>query len=142
ACARLCGYLIGKGIPKDVVLAIVRHWNEKNRPSLPDHEVAATVESVCRTARRRSTIPQSRPQHGGTWQASTSPFNLVNIREYMAHYGNNQVSWLVQDWLPEATIGFVVAPPGSYKTWLAFDMAASVATGTPFLGKYPVQRTG
>jgi len=49
---------------------------------------------------------------------------------------------LVQDWLPEATIGFVVAPPGSYKTWLTFDMAVSVATGTPFLGKYPVQRTG
>src|SRR5690606_13222917 len=65
-----------------------------------------------------------------------------NIREYMAHHGSSQVSWLVQDWLPEATIGFVVAPPGSYKTWLAFDMAVSVATGTPFLGKYPVQRTG
>jgi DNA-binding transcriptional ArsR family regulator len=49
---------------------------------------------------------------------------------------------LIQDWLPEATIGFVVASPGSYKTWLTFDVAVSVATGTPFLGKYPVQRTG
>lgn len=142
ACARLCGYLIGKGMPKDVVLTIIRQWNEKNRPSLPDHEVAATVESVCRTARRRGTVPQSRPQDSGTGQASTSPFSVVNIRDYMAHYGGNQVSWLVQDWLPEATIGFVVAPPGSYKTWLTFDMAVSVATGTPFLGKYPVQRTG
>jgi DNA-binding transcriptional ArsR family regulator len=60
----------------------------------------------------------------------------------MVHHGNNQVSWLVQDWLPEAAIGFVVAPPGSFKTWLTFDMAVSVATGTPFLGEYPVQRTG
>lgn len=142
ACARLCGYLIGKGMPKDVVLAIIRQWNEKNRPSLPDHEVVATVESICRTVRRRGTVPQSRSQDGSTGQTSTSPFSVVNIREYMAHYGSNQVSWLVQDWLPEATIGFVVAPPGSYKTWLAFDMAVSVATGTPFLGKYPVQRTG
>ncbi len=142
ACARLCGYLIGKGMPKDVVLAIVRQWNEKNHPSLPDHEVAATVESVCKTARRRNTVPQSQPQDGGTGQASTSPFNVVNIREYMAHYGSNRVSWLIQDWLPEATIGFVVAPPGSYKTWLTFDIAVSVATGTPFLGEYPVQRTG
>jgi len=142
ACARLCGYLIGKGMPKDVALAIVRQWNEKNRPPLPDHEVAATVESVCKTARRRGAVPQSQPQDGGAGQASTSPFGVVNIREYMAHHGSSQVSWLVQDWLPEATIGFVVAPPGSYKTWLAFDMAVSVATGTPFLGKYPVQRTG
>jgi len=142
ACARLCGYLIGKDIPKDVVLAIIRQWNEKNYPPLSNHEVAATVESVCKTARRRSTVPQGRPQDSSTGQASTSPFNIVNIREYMAHHGSNQVSWLVQDWLPEATIGFVVAPPGSFKTWLAFDMAVSVATGMPFLGEYPVQRTG
>ena len=140
-CARLCGYLIGKGMPKDVVLTIIRQWNEKNRPPLPDHEVAATVESVYKTARRRGAIPQNRSQDGGTGQASTSPFSVINVREYMAHHGTNQVSWLVQDWLPEATIGFVVAPPGSYKTWLTFDMAVSVATGTPFLGKYPVQRT-
>ena len=142
ACARLCGYLIGKGMPKDVALAIIRQWNEKNRPPLPDHEVAATVESVCKTARRRGTVPQSQSQDDGTRRTSTSPFSVVNIREYMAHHGSSQVSWLVQDWLPEATIGFVVASPGSYKTWLTFDVAVSVATGTPFLGKYPVQRTG
>ena len=142
ACARLCGYLIGKGMPKDVVLAIIRQWNEKNRPPLPDHEVAATVESVCKTARRRGTVPQSQSQDDDTRRMSTSPFSVVNIREYMTHHGSSQVSWLIQDWLPEATIGFVVASPGSYKTWLTFDVAVSVATGTPFLGKYPVQRTG
>ena len=142
ACARLCGYLIGKGVPKDVVLTIVRQWNEKNRPPLSDHEVAATVESVYKTANRRGPVSQNQPQDGGTGQVSTSPFSVVNIREYMVHHGSNQVSWLVQDWLPEAAIGFVVAPPGSFKTWLTFDMAVSVATGTPFLGEYPVQRTG
>ena len=142
ACARLCGYLFGKGMPKDVVLTIVRQWNEKNRPPLPDHEVVTTVESVYKTAHRKGIVSQSQPQDGGTGQASASPFNVVDIQEYMVRHGSNQVSWLVQDWLPEATIGFVVAPPGSYKTWLTFDMAVSVATGTPFLGKYPVQRTG
>ena len=35
ACARLCGYLIGKDMPKDVVLAIARRWNEKNRIPFP-----------------------------------------------------------------------------------------------------------
>ena len=107
-CARLCGYLFGKGMPKDVVLTIIRQWNEKNRPPLPDHEVAATVESVYKTARRRGPVSQNQPQDGGTGQVSTSPFSVVNIREYMVHHGNNQVSWLVQDWLPEAAIGFVV----------------------------------
>ncbi len=142
ACARLCGYLFGKGMPKDVVLTIIRQWNEKNHPPLPDHEVVATVESVCKTAHRKGTVSQNQSQNSGTGQVSTSPFSVVSIQEYMVHYGSSQVSWLVQDWLPEATIGFVVAPPGSYKTWLTFDVAVSVATGTPFLGKYPVQRTG
>jgi biotin operon repressor len=142
ACARLCGYLFGKDIPKDVVFAIIRQWNEKNHPPLPDHEVAATVESVCKTAHRKGTVSQNQSQNSGTGQVSTSPFSVVSIQEYMVHYGSSQVSWLVQDWLPEATVGFVVAPPGSYKTWLTFDMAVSVATGTPFLGEYPVQRTG
>ena len=141
ACAKLCGYLIGKGIPKDVVLTIIRQWNEKNHPPLSSHEVVTTVESVYKTAYRKGTTSQSQPRDS-TRQASTSPFGVVNIREYMTHHGSSQVSWLVQDWLPEATIGFVVAPPGSYKTWLTFDMAVSVATGTPFLGKYPIQRTG
>ena len=129
-------------MPKDVVLTIIRQWNEKNHPPLPDHEAVATVESVCKTAHRKGTVSQNQSQNSGTGQVSTSPFSVVSIQEYMVHYGSNQVSWLVQDWLPEATIGFVVAPPGSYKTWLTFDMAVSVATGTPFLGKYPVQRTG
>jgi DNA-binding transcriptional ArsR family regulator len=142
ACARLCGYLFGKGMPKDVVLTIIRQWNEKNRPPLPDYEVVTTVESVYKTAHRRGIVPQGQPQDGGTGQASTSPFSVVSIQEYMVRHGSGQVSWLVQDWLPEATIGFVVAPPGSFKTWLTFDMAVSVATGTSFLGKYPVQRTG
>src|SRR5690606_37854799 len=58
------------------------------------------------------------------------------------YYSVEQVPWLVDEWLPEATIGFVVAPPGSYKTWLAFDMVVAIASGKPFLGKYPVNRTG
>src|SRR5690606_15547414 len=88
ACARLCGYLIGKDSPKDVVLDIIRQWNEKNRPPLPNHEVAATVDSVHKTASRRGTVLQSRSQDSGAGQVPTRPLSVVNIREYMAYHGS------------------------------------------------------
>jgi hypothetical protein len=44
--------------------------------------------------------------------------------------------------MPDHTIGFLVSPPATYKTWVTFDLAVSVAGGKPFLGKHEVGRTG
>src|SRR5690606_35331347 len=137
-CARLAGYYFAKGIPRDVALAMLFDWNHKNRPPLPEEEVRRTVESVYKTARRRE---QHRPPERAD-QKATQGFSVVQLADYMRYYSIEQVPWLVDEWLPEATIGFVVAPPGSYRTWLAFDMVVDVASGKPFLGKYPVNRTG
>jgi hypothetical protein len=52
------------------------------------------------------------------------------------------VSWLVDEWLPDASITFLVSPPESYKTWMLLDLAVSVSAGVPFLGKYRVNSPG
>lgn len=44
-----------------------------------------------------------------------------------------------QLWL-EGSVGFISAQPGSYKSWLAADMALSVASGTPVLGQFSSQK--
>lgn len=49
------------------------------------------------------------------------------------------VQWLIQEVWPVDCYGAVVAPPKAGKSWLLLDMAVSVATGTPFLGHYPVE---
>ena len=50
--------------------------------------------------------------------------------------------WLVdQIWLTNA-IGMIVGAPKMGKSWLALDMAISVSTGRPFLGKYEVSESG
>lgn len=136
-CARLVGYCFAKDIPRDVALVMLLDWNHKNQPPLPEEEVRRTVESVYKTARRRE---QHQPERAD--QRAAQGFSVVRLDEYMRCYSVEQVPWIVDEWLPEATIGFVVAPPGSYKTWLAFDMVVAVASGKPFLGKYPVNRTG
>lgn len=50
--------------------------------------------------------------------------------------------WLIENlWMAEA-VGIVGGPPRAYKTWVALDMAVSVASGSPCLGVFPVCRCG
>jgi hypothetical protein len=49
--------------------------------------------------------------------------------------------WLVQDLLPETGVGLIAGQWGTYKTFIALDLAGSVMTGTDFI-KFPVRRKG
>lgn len=50
--------------------------------------------------------------------------------------------WLVDDSWIEGSVGFISGRSKSYKTWIALDLALSVVSGQPFLGRYGVRRTG
>ena len=51
-------------------------------------------------------------------------------------------SWLVEGlWLYQA-IGLIVGAPKMGKSWLALDLALSIASGTPFLGTFPTRFQG
>lgn len=43
-------------------------------------------------------------------------------------------SWLLDDLLPSSGIAFIYGPPGSYKSFIAVDMALSVSTGKAWHG--------
>jgi hypothetical protein len=50
--------------------------------------------------------------------------------------------WLIENlWLMEG-VGIIGGPPRAYKSWLALDMAVSVASGSPCLGVFPVRCSG
>lgn len=50
--------------------------------------------------------------------------------------------WLVEQLWGESSVGVIGGAPKCSKTWLALDLALSVATGTACLGKYAVPRPG
>ena len=50
--------------------------------------------------------------------------------------------WLVEQLWCARSVGVIGGAPKSAKTWLGLDMALSVATGTPCLGKYAVPEAG
>jgi hypothetical protein len=50
--------------------------------------------------------------------------------------------WLIEGLWTEEAVGIVSGQPKLGKTWLALDLALSVATGTPALERYQVARPG
>lgn len=50
--------------------------------------------------------------------------------------------WLVKNIITEGSCGFVAGQPKSFKSWTSFDLALSIATGTPFLGHFDVVNPG
>jgi RecA-family ATPase len=50
--------------------------------------------------------------------------------------------WLVEQLWGNAAVGVIGGAPKCAKTWLGLDLALSVATGTPCLGRYAVPQLG
>lgn len=50
--------------------------------------------------------------------------------------------WLIKELWGASSVGVIGGAPKCAKTWLGLDMALSVATGTPCLGKYAVPEPG
>ena len=146
-CARLAGYFFKKGLNYDIVEALLMEWNERNDPPLPTREVRTTIKSIERShAVGSSQFTQVEftndvtPEEEDKKKEST--FDVMKMVDYVKGYGGEKDSWLVNKWLPDKSITFLISPPESYKTWILLDLAVSVATGTLFLDQYEVLETG
>lgn len=146
-CARLAGYFFNKGMSADIVETLLMEWNERNDPPLPAREIRTTLKSIERShvdvgqqftsVQFENDEPKRREE-----QTKTSTFDVLKMTDYIHGYSDGGVTWLVQDWLPDKSVTFLVSPPESYKTWILLDLAVSVASGVPFLGQYMVNNTG
>lgn len=145
-CARLAGYFFRKGLNADIVEALLTEWNERNDPPLPMREMRTTIKSIERSCAIVGGQFTSVEFEDDTKTASKAPenstFDLLRMRDYVKGYGGEGATWLIQDWLPDKSITFLVSPPESYKTWILLDLAVSISTGLPFLGQARVNKTG
>ena len=143
-CARLAGYFFKKGMTADIVEALLMDWNERNDPPMPAREVRTTLRSIERShsgVDNQFTSVQFENDKTHEEQKENT-FDVMRMCDYVKGYGGDGVQWLVSDWLPDASITFLVSPPESYKTWILLDLAVSVSAGVPFLGQFPVNSTG
>lgn len=66
----------------------------------------------------------------------------LTVVQAAAIEGSSELEWLIEGlWVAEG-VGIVGGNPKAGKTWLALDLALSVASGTPALGVYAIPRAG
>jgi hypothetical protein len=68
------------------------------------------------------------------WQPAMSLYDLMATPL--------RVDWLVEGLLPEVTAGMIAGQAKSLKSWLATDLAYCIASGSDFLGTFPVPEPG
>jgi len=71
---------------------------------------------------------------------SHEPLPVVRVDQILR--AEQAPRWLVEPLWGESAVGVIGGAPKCAKTWLGLDLALSVATGTPCLGRYPVPRPG
>lgn len=67
---------------------------------------------------------------------------LPVVRVGQIKHEENTQRWLIDGLWGVSSVGVIGGAPKCSKTWLGLDMALSVATGTPCLGKYAVPDPG
>lgn len=121
--ASLAGSMRRRGLSEEAIVAALQVENQKRcDPPLSDAEVDNVARSISKYK------PEDEPQF--EIMARSAP-------EFIA----NQVPaprFLVDRIWPEQTIGFIGGPAKVFKSFLAMEMAAAVATGRPFLGEFDV----
>jgi len=68
------------------------------------------------------------------------PLPVVRVADIPSE--ENAERWLVEQLWGDSSVGVIGGAPKCSKTWLALDLALSVATGTACLGKYAVPQAG
>jgi hypothetical protein len=117
------------------IVAVTRPsvWNKfANRPDELQLLLKGAVKAV--HAKSEATVEQdeedAEPKPKITWLKDIVQTRIPRPR------------WLIRDIWTKGGLGFISGAPKSYKSWMAIDLAVSVATATPFLGQpgYAVDR--
>lgn len=68
------------------------------------------------------------------------PLRVVHAAELAVHADGPR--WLIEGLWPHSAVGIVGGQPKSWKSWLGLDLAVSVASATPCLGRFAVHSPG
>ena len=119
---RAAGYFHKKDLPKDITLAILNNLQiEHDGHPFTSSEIAKCVTSVYK-------YPEIDHK-------ALEPVSLATLLEEQ----DNEPQYLVSSILPMGGVCILGGEPGAGKTWVVLTLARDVASGKPFLGKFPTE---
>lgn len=120
--------LIEAKLPLEAVFVIARDcpYNKYARDGRPDIQL---WQEIVRAAKSHDEI-----------ESDTTGMKWMGLTGLMGYH--ERPKWLVEDIWMEKNVGWIAGDGKSYKSTLSIDLALSIASGKPFLGKYKIVNPG
>lgn len=137
------------GFEADEILAAVQLRNAKNcNPPLPNEEVEQTV----RSAQRYEVVEDIQSfqefeefldarKLTGPRQTKDYIVDLVDFFDRHDANSDDNDKWLIRGVLGKQVPQIMAGPPKAHKSWVMYDQALALASGTDWLGTFEVERT-
>lgn len=115
------------GLPLEATFQLVKNspWNKYARDNRSDKDLWNDVSKAYRY---------------GAPEEFKDGMNWSNIGDLILY--QEKPEWLVDEIWMDKNVGWLAGVGKSYKTVLSLDLALSIASGKPFLGKFPVNKPG
>lgn len=122
--------LLNAGLTPEETFVLVRHspWNKYKRDGRPDEHLWAEVVKASREAGKKDLLQ------------SDKKLNWLGLNQLMSF--TEKPEWLVEGIWMDKNVGWIAGVGKSYKSTISLDLALSIASGSPFLGKFEVLNPG
>ena len=124
---RLERLLLEVGVPIEAAFVVCKNspWNKYARDNRPDSHL---WQDMIKARGSKENV------------ATSSELPWVGIDTLLTY--TRKPEWLVKDIWMESNVGWIAGVGKSYKSTLSLDLALSIASGKPFLGRYEVMKPG
>lgn len=128
------GHLKRSGMDFDFALGLLHMWNE--RFCKPPLEPAQLTEKA---SRLWVDFAESDAQQAAPVEQLLTFLDIPRMEEEASKSAAQ--GWVMDGTIPSAGLVYITAPPAFGKTWVVLELMRACLTGTPWLGRYPVEKT-
>lgn len=128
------------GLSEDTAFALLQGWNDTCEPPWPADSLRTKIDNAY--AYGKSPPGAASPQHlfaGVDIPVDVEPSDDELLHGFFWHGEDwaGSVEWLYHELLPTTGVCILTAPSNAGKTFVALDLADSLAAGRPFFGVPP-----